>query len=140
MDKVAVAIVENSPVEGSAWTEFRKELPFACQAEPAEDLGHEGVLLTNLDSCPLLIVELKGKERLPEVSTKQGNKTLAIDNFTSPTKVVGATGGLADVAKILEEMYLNGMDENTAKRILSSCDAMEIDDAFKRFRTNVPPP
>jgi len=113
-------------------------LPFACQAEPAEALGHEGVLLTNLDSCPLLIVELKGKERLPEVSTKQGNKTLAIDNFTLPTKVVGATGGLADVAKILEEMYLNGMDENTAKRILPSCDAMEIDDAFKRFRINRP--
>lgn len=72
------------------WASFRLPLPFPCQEHVSDDLGSDGLILTKIDESNILIVELKGKERLPEPEerTKQVNKDLVSQSFTSPARVV----------------------------------------------------
>ena len=76
---------------------FDAHLPFGCEEEPADDMGHDGVLLVNMSiddggdnkKYKVLIVELRSIQRLV-AAEKPKKKVLLDDDFVSPRKLPAA--------------------------------------------------
>ena len=85
---------------------FNLKLPFACQEEPADDIGHDGLIFLEPEvsgkPIPLIYIELKSIHRNEAV--KKTSKSLQKQSFQSPDKVAGASvkGPIASKAQLLE--------------------------------------
>ena len=128
-------MTKNFPISSAAWTDFCQKLPFPCIKEPASDLGHPGVMIVNLHHLHTMIVELRAKERLPELlKTARDRNSLSVENFTLPQKVIGADGVLASKARLLESLFDQGMTTTSAKHILrDEVTDMQLNAVYKRY-------
>mmetsp|Transcript_26837 Transcript_26837/g.65223 ORF Transcript_26837/g.65223 Transcript_26837/m.65223 type:complete len:246 (+) Transcript_26837:168-905(+) len=128
----ALDLQEKSPVKGAVpWATFRKKLPFACQAGPANDLPNAGVTLTKLDGDGTLMVELKSKDRIPEIQPIRENSDLVLTTFMSPKKVTGADSDLGQLVNMYEQLMASGITVDQIK-CMPMFDGMDIDGMDKR--------
>lgn len=135
--------LSNGHMHEKFWA-FRILLPFTCEKNFADDLGHPGVVLAKLTptvskkSVTVLHIEMKSICQLEKPATVAQNKSLAIESFVSPSKAVGANGDGAQQAKLLELLFQMGL---TLPDIKKKCkdsgfgEMMDIDDAYAKYNS-----